>query len=171
MCRLNDVLTVVPIICVVFLRSFGLSYDGIPGAFMSHVVIIKPIFTCFFRTFFFEALLKNNLRCLYNIHFLPLNTAPFSFFPDLRRLVIWLMPKYSIHPSMPTLLSLQNYFNLFLNTATRNFKQAFLLNLAWTGNQIQFYRFPFFISAKTLRTSSTNLSLMFFEMQLDVINA
>ena len=37
---------------------------------MSHVVIIKPIFTCLFRIFFFpEALLKNNLRCLFNLRF------------------------------------------------------------------------------------------------------
>ena len=154
-----------------FLSSFGLSYGGIPRAFMSHVVIIKPIFTCLFRIFFSKRFLKTIFVVFSIFVFLPLNTPQFSFFPDPRRLVIWLMPEYSIEPPMPTLLSLQNSFNLFSNQTTRNFKQAFPLNLAWTGNQIQFYRFPFFSSAKTFLTSSTNRSLMFPEMQLDVTNA
>ena len=77
-----------PIICVMFLRSFGLSYGGIPRAFMSHVVTgIEPIFASFFHIFF-EALLQSNVRCLYNLQFLPLDTAQFPFFPDPRRFVI-----------------------------------------------------------------------------------
>ena len=73
---------------------------------------------------------------------------------------------------MPTLLSFKKLFKPFSNQTTRNFKQAFFpqprLNWEIRSNFIDFLLFS---SAKTFVTSSTNRSLMFPEMQLDVTNA
>ena len=103
--------------------------------------------------------------------FLQLNTPQFSFFPDPRRLVIWLMPKYSIKPSMPTLLSLQNSFNLFLTKLQETSSRPFPSTSPGLGIRSNFIDFLFSVQQKTLRTSSTNRSLMFPEMQLNVTNA
>ena len=91
-----------PIICVVFLRSFGLSYGGIPRAFMSHVVTgIEPIFASFFHIFskrFFKEMF--DVFTIFNFYHLTRRSFPFSLIRG--GLSFW--SKYSIKPSVPTLL-------------------------------------------------------------------